>query len=70
MPNIKFMYDLKQEVQIKNLDTKGIVVGYYYGDTGIQYQTAYFLNGDRTTIYLYPEEICKLNGEEKSGFLK
>jgi len=70
MQTIKFIYDLKQEVQIKGLDTKGIVVGYYCGETGAQYQVAYFLNGDRTIIYLYPEEICKLSGKESSGFLK
>ncbi len=68
--NINFVYELKQEVKIKNINTLGFVVGYYYGEGGIQYQIAYFLNGERKILYLYPEEIKDTDGKEVTGFLK
>lgn len=68
MKQIEFLYNLKQCVKIKALKTKGFVVGYFYGENGIQYQTAYFLNGDRKTTYLYPEEISEADETDALGF--
>jgi hypothetical protein len=63
-------YDLKSQVKIKSLNVAGLIIGFYYGETGFQYQVAYFVNGDRRTAYLYPEEICMPNGKESTGFVK
>lgn len=68
MKNVNFEYDLKQEVAIKDLNVKGYVVAYYYGDTGIQYRVAYFLKGESTTTYLYPEQIGLPEKDTKFGF--
>ena len=69
MIRIQFEYALKTSIKIKSLNTLGIVVGLYCGENGVQYQTAYFLNGERKTTYLYPEEIEKPSGDEEIGFM-
>ena len=65
---INFKYDLRDKVKIIDINTEGIVIAHYHGESGIQYQVAYFLNGERTRTYLYPEEISKTDGEETAGF--
>jgi hypothetical protein len=70
MKNIEFEYDLKQKIKINNINTQGFIIGYYYGESGIQYQVAYFISGERKTAYLYPEEINASDGKEDLGFLK
>ena len=62
MPKISFKYELKESVKIKNINTKAMVIGYYYGENGIQYQVVYFINGERKVIYIYEEEIESLQG--------
>lgn len=68
--NIQFEHELKSKVKIKALDVEGLVVGYFYGENGKQFQVSYFLSGERKVLYLYPEEISKATGTEKLGFLK
>jgi len=68
--SIEYGYDLHTEVRIKKIDTIGLVIGYYYGETGHQYQVAYFIDGERKTIYLYPEELDLPTGRESAGFMK
>jgi len=53
------MFDLtiNQPVMIPALETKGRVVGLYYGETGAQYQVRYFFNGSPQTVYFYRDEI-------------
>jgi len=65
---INFEYKLKDKIRINDINTKGIIVGHYNGESGVQYQVAYFLDGTRKTIYLYPEEISKTDGTEDLGF--
>ena len=69
MVTVEFEYAMRSEVRIKNLDTKGIVVGFYIGDNGIQYQVAYFLNGERKVQYLYLEELGPVESGTKVGFI-
>lgn len=68
MKQVEFGYDLKQNVRIKALKAKGFIVGYYCGDTGIQYQVSYFVDGDRKVAYLYPEEIAETDESDALGF--
>lgn len=70
MKNIEFQYELKQRVKINNINTSGFIVAYYYGETGAQYLVSYFLNGERKSTYLYPEEISSSDGKEDLGFLR
>lgn len=70
MISINFEYKIKGSIKIKSLNTIGIIVGYYVGDTGIQYQVAYFLNGERKSIYLYSEEIEEADSGTMVGFIK
>ena len=68
---VDYKFDLKQDVKIKGLNVEGRIVGYYYGETGIQYQVAYFVRGEKKTTYLYPEDLDDVDGsEEKFGFNK
>ena len=66
---VDFLYSIKDEVSIKNLNVLGIVVGLYLGDTGVQYQVSYFADGSKVTTYLYEEQLKKPVGDEL-GFLK
>lgn len=70
MNTLKFDYELKSEITIRALNTKGLIVGYFYGENGMQYQVTYFVDGERKTTYLYPEEIMLPTGHESAGFLK
>jgi hypothetical protein len=65
---LEFEYEIKEKVGIKDLELFGVVVGYYYGETGKQYQVSYFKDGDKKVTYLYPEEIEKLTKQESMGF--
>jgi len=58
---VDFNYSIGDKVKIKDIDISGFVVGLYYGDTGRQYQTAYFVDGEMKTIYLYEFQICAVN---------
>jgi hypothetical protein len=70
MTKIDFKYNIKDNIKIKSINMLGLVVGYFYGESGIQYQVAYFADNERKTSYVYPEEIDKLDAKEMSGFLK
>lgn len=52
-----FDFGINDQVMIPALETKGRVVGLYYGDTGAQYQVRYFFNGCPQTVYFYRDEI-------------
>ena len=67
--NIEFEYNLKDEVRINALNVKGLVVGFYYGETGIQYQIAYWSSGTRKTQYVYKEELGEPS-DSTLGFIK
>jgi len=68
MKTIIFEYDIKTKVEIKTIKTEGIIVGYYCGETGVQYQVSYFINGEKKVAYLYPEEIVGIKEENELGF--
>jgi hypothetical protein len=68
MMTVEFKYALKSTVRIKNIDTLGIVVGCYVGDSGVQYQTAYFINGERKVAYFYSEELSGKVDKAQLGF--
>lgn len=68
MTHIDFKYGIKDEVTIKALKVRGMVVGLYYGETGNQYQVSYFLNGEKKTIYLYEEDLIKFSADTHMGF--
>jgi len=70
MSKVDFKYNIKDNIKIKSIDTNGLIIGYFYGESGIQYQIAYFSDGERKTSYVYPEEIDKIDIKENSGFLK
>lgn len=66
--NVEFKHNLKDIVRINALNITGIVVGYYYSETGITYKIAYFLDGSRAVDFLYEEEISKPSGHESAGY--
>ena len=66
--NIDFAFEIRQAVKIKALNVIGIVVGFYYGETGTQYQVSYFLNGEKKVIYLYEDELSGQIENAKIGF--
>ena len=68
MTTVQFKYNLKSTVIIKSINTIGTVVGCYVGDSGTQYQVAYFLNGERKVTYLYSEELSSKVEKAKLGF--
>ena len=61
-------YNLKDKIKIKPIETLGIIIGFYRGESGDQYQVAYFLDGERKVTYLLPEEICASTKEANLGF--
>lgn len=67
MSTIEFTYELKSVVTIKFIDTEAIVAGYYYSEGGVQYQVAYWLDGKRELVYLYPEEIKEFDAKKDIG---
>jgi hypothetical protein len=54
---IDFAYSLKQRVYIKDLHIFGTVTSLWYGETGNQYQIAYFYEGKRYKEYFYEFEL-------------
>lgn len=68
MAVIQTRYNIKDKVNIIALDVIGIIVGFYYGDFGLQYQVAYFVDGSRKNEPLFEEEISTPTGKEKTGF--
>lgn len=69
MKTIKFELEIQDVVLIIALETTAIVVGYYYGETGIQYQVAYWYEGSRNTAYMYKEELGTTSKKAKGiGF--
>ena len=55
MLNLKF--NLKDKVQITELERPGRVLAIYVSDTGIQYQVRYFDNEEAKTVYFYEDEL-------------
>jgi hypothetical protein len=66
--NIEFKYELKKLVLISAINVLGFIIGYYYGETGKQYQVTYFHNGEKKTLYLFEEELEEPTGSESMGF--
>jgi hypothetical protein len=62
-------YNIGDSVKIKPINTVGTVTAVFFGETGLQYQVAYFLNGERKHLYLYPVELSNITGTESLGFL-
>jgi len=65
---IKTDYEIGQEIKIKAINTIGRITAFYYGETGLQYQVAYFIDGERKSLYLYPSELSNTTGTENLGF--
>ena len=65
---IKFEYGIRDRVMILALNVVGMVVGLFYGESGRQYEVAYFLDGSKERTYLYSEEIGVPDGSEL-GFI-
>jgi len=67
---IKLKYSIGEKIKIKEINRIGIIVGFYYGDTGKQYQVAYFDDGKRLREYFYELEISNIKESEIGhGFL-
>lgn len=58
---IEIKFDIHEEVQIEELNSKGTVVAVYISDTGIQYNVRYFYNGEAKTVYFFEKELTKRN---------
>ena len=65
---IKTEYEIGQEVSIKAISTIGRISAFFYGETGLQYQIVYFIDGERKTLYFYSSELSKPIGTEKLGY--
>lgn len=70
--NINFRYNIRDKVLLHDLNIVGTVVGYYYGDTGKQYQVSYFINGEKRVSYFFEEDLSKVRKyvERVMGFVK
>lgn len=66
--NLEFRYKIGDDVLITKLKVIGSIVGLYYGETGKQYQTVYYLNGDRKIVYFYENELDFSKDVDKFGF--
>ena len=67
MGSITFKLNLGEVVHLKELDVKGRIIGYYFGETGIQYNVSYWYDGQRKTTYVFPGDIARLE-DSKMGF--
>lgn len=67
---VDFTYDIRDKVFIDDLNTVGTIVGFYYGDTGKQYQVTYFLNGEKRVTYLFDGDFQKVRKvvDQRMGF--
>jgi len=48
---------LSKEIFIPELSQSGVITSIFIGDSGVQYNVRYFLNGDAKTVYMYDHEI-------------
>jgi hypothetical protein len=67
--SVDFEHSIGDKVKIVGIDVTGFVVGLFYGETGRQYQTAYFIDGEMKTIYLYEFQIYAANINHPIGLL-
>jgi hypothetical protein len=72
MATIKFEFDIGDSVLIKGVNVEGRIVGVYYGETGCQYQTSYFYDGNNKREYIYGFDLQLLSktNKNKFGFIK
>lgn len=68
MEGIQFDYGLKEEVRINELGLNGVVTGYFYGDSGVQYQVTFFQGFDRKVFLLFPQEISRIKRKREFGY--
>lgn len=68
--SVDFEHSIGDKVKIVGIDVTGFVVGLFYGETGRQYQTAYFIDGEMKTIYLYEFQIETSKANHSNGFLQ
>jgi len=51
-------YAIDEAVRIIDIDHPARILQILIGFDGVQYQVAYWHNGDRKLVWLYPYEIC------------
>jgi len=67
---VEFEYDIGDAVEIIALEKTGRVCSLWYGEKGLQYEVAYFFDGERHKEYLFASEIGPAAEPEKVGFVK
>lgn len=67
MQKVDFDFSINDEVKVKELGVIGHVVGLYYGETGKQYEVAYFYDGDFKKLFIYGFQLSFVNPVQSDG---
>jgi hypothetical protein len=46
-------YELFETVFIIPLELNGVIISFWYGCRGLQYEVRYYFNGDAKTVYMF-----------------
>ena len=65
---LELSFEIGSPVRIKELDIRGIVTAFFYGETGKQYQVVYFIDSDRKANYFYESELDTWKKDKAYGF--
>ncbi len=66
---IETKYNIRDKIYISDLKISGVVVGFYFGDHGLQYNIRHFKDNKADTNYFYDFEIESFKETEKEvGF--
>jgi hypothetical protein len=70
--NLNTPFNLRDKVNIKDLNIKGKVTAIYVCETGIQYNIRYFLDNESKACYFYEDELSLNDSVEEKvvGFKK
>ena len=66
--SIDFDYSLGDKVRITEIQISGHVVGLFYGESGKQYQVAYFVDGEMKTVFIYGFQLESATKNNQIGF--
>ena len=69
MKTIDFEFELREKVNIPGLAREGVVIGLYFGGSGIEYNIVYNDEGVRRKDYFYPFELEHLKEKNDKGLL-
>lgn len=65
---LKTKFDKLQEVTILPLKLKGLVIAFYFGGLGLQYNVRYFKDLELKEIYFFENELEEVKEDPKLGF--